>query len=148
MPACVKEQVDTLIQNGILELIGEEQLSDIERSIYDATFASLASVMLNPNKPRKNVGEISTLAMAKTKSITYFGMDEKDLQAIIDEKLNSYYKKIYMGKYGYRQNMDTIDKQIPWMYNIRKSCTRLINKAKFTEEKLNPLLRGVRRNLI
>lgn len=27
--------------------------------------------------------------MAKTKSIVYFGTDEKDLQTIIDEKLNS-----------------------------------------------------------
>ena len=36
MPACAKEQVDTLIPKSILELINEEQLSDIERNIYDA----------------------------------------------------------------------------------------------------------------
>lgn len=88
MPACAKEQVDTLIQNGILELIDEEQLSDIERNIYDTTFSSLASVMINPNKPKKNAGEVASLAMAKIKSITYFGTDEKDLQTIIGEKLN------------------------------------------------------------
>ncbi len=95
MPACAKEQVDQLIQNGILELIDEEQLSDIERNIYDTTFSSLASVMINPNKPKKNAGEVSSLAMAKTKSITYFGTDEKDLQTIIDEKLNTGIDNIY-----------------------------------------------------
>jgi predicted nucleic acid-binding protein len=95
MPACAKEQVDILIQKGILELIDEEQLSDIERNIYDATFVSLANVMINPKKPKKNAGEVSSLAMAKTKSITYFGTDEKDLQIIIDEKLNSGIDNIY-----------------------------------------------------
>ena len=89
IPACAKEQIDTLIQKGTLELIDEEQLSGIERSIYDATYASLASVMINPNKPKKNAGEVASLAMAKTKSITYFGTDEKDLQPIINEKLNN-----------------------------------------------------------
>lgn len=76
MPACDKEQVNVLIEKYILELIDEEHLSDIERSIYDATYASLASVMINPNKPKKNIGEVSSLAMAKTKSIKYFGTDE------------------------------------------------------------------------
>ena len=61
----------------------------------NATFNSLASVMINPNKPRKNLGEVSSLAMAKTKSITYFGTDEKDLQVIIDEKLNNGIDNIY-----------------------------------------------------
>ena len=95
VPAYAKEQVDTLIQKGILEIIDEEQLSDIERSIYNATYKILGSVMINPNKPRKNRGEVSSLAMAKTKSITYFGTDEKDLQTIIDEKLNSGIDNIY-----------------------------------------------------
>ena len=53
IPACAKEQIDTLIQKGTLELIDEERLSGIERSIYDATFASLASVMINPNKLKR-----------------------------------------------------------------------------------------------
>lgn len=39
------------------------------------------------------IGEVSSLAMAKTKSITYFGTDEKDLQSIIDEKLNTRMQK-------------------------------------------------------
>ncbi len=95
MPACAKEQVDELINKGILELIEGEDLNSIERSIYDSTYNILASAMINPNKPRKNLGEVSSLAMAKTKSITYFGTDEKDLQVIIDEKLNSGIDNIY-----------------------------------------------------
>ena len=95
MPACAKEQVDELINKGILELIEGKDLNSIEKSIYNATFNSLASVMINPNKPRKNLGEVSSLAMAKTKSITYFGTDEKDLQVIIDEKLNNGIDNIY-----------------------------------------------------
>lgn len=95
MPASAKEQVDALIQDGVLELIDEYQLDSIERKINDATFASLASVMINPKKPKKNAGEVSFLAMAKAKSITYFGTDEKDLQTIIDEKLNTGIDNIY-----------------------------------------------------
>lgn len=53
MPACAKEQVNLLIQNGTIQLIDEEQLSDIEKSIYEGTYNSLASVMINPNKPKK-----------------------------------------------------------------------------------------------
>lgn len=95
IPASAKEQVDMLIQKGFLELIDEENLNDIEKTIYAATFSILASVMLNPNKPQKNAGEISSLAMAKTKSIMYFGTDEKDLQTIIDEKLNNGIDDVY-----------------------------------------------------
>ena len=51
--------------------------------------------MINPKRERKNRGEVSSLAMAKTKSITYFGTDEKDLQLIIDEKLNNGMDDIY-----------------------------------------------------
>jgi hypothetical protein len=95
MPACAKEQVDALIREDALERIDEYQLSSIERKIYNATFTSLVSVMINPNKPKKNAGEVSSLAMAKAKSITYFGTDEKDLQTIIDEKLNTGIDNIY-----------------------------------------------------
>ena len=95
IPACAKEQVDELIKSGILELIDEEQLNAIERHIYNAIYESLARVMINPKRERKNRGEVSSLAMAKTKSITYFGTDEKDLQLIIDEKLNNGMDDIY-----------------------------------------------------
>lgn len=95
VPASAKEQVDILIQKGTLELIDKEQLGKIERIIYDVTFKSLASVMINPNKCKKNAGEVCSLAMAKTKSIMYFGTDEKDLQTIIDEKLNIGIDNIY-----------------------------------------------------
>ena len=45
--------------------------------------------MMNPNRPRKNQGEICSLAIAKTKSIPYFATDEKKLQPIIDKALNT-----------------------------------------------------------
>ncbi len=95
IPASSKEQVNQLIKSGNLELIDKEQLNDVERIFYDATFESLAKVMINPNNYKKNAGEVASLAMAKTKSIHYFGTDEKDLQVIIDEKLNTGMDNIY-----------------------------------------------------
>lgn len=89
IPICAKEQIDNLIENGIAEIIDDSSLSVFEKAIYEATFLSLASVMINPQKPNKNHGEVASIAMAKTKSITYFATDEKDLQIIIDEKINT-----------------------------------------------------------
>jgi predicted nucleic acid-binding protein len=95
IPVCAKEQIDTLIHKGMIELIDQKQLDKANRKIYNATYKSLSSVMINANRPTKNAGEVSSLAMAKTMSIAYFGTDERDLQVIIDEKLNSGINNIY-----------------------------------------------------
>lgn len=88
-PKCAKEQIDKLISDGIAEVLDESKLDDIEKLIYEATFLSLSSVMINPERPNKNRGEVASISMAKTKSIAYFATDEKELQTIIDEVLNT-----------------------------------------------------------
>lgn len=88
-PASAKAQLDELKKHGILEVINEDGLSENAREVYDGTYNMLARVMLNPNEPRKNQGEVCSLSMAKAKAIPYFVTDEKDLQPIIDEKLNN-----------------------------------------------------------
>ena len=89
IPACAKDQVDELIRQGILEVIDESGLSPLERVVYQGVYQSLAKVMINPKKPKKNQGETCSLSMAKTKSIPYFATDEKVLPLVIDKILNT-----------------------------------------------------------
>ena len=89
VPACAREQIDSLKAQGIIEVLDENSLELLERKIYQGIYRSLANVMINPNKPRKNQGEICSLAIAKVKSIPYFATDEVDLQLIIDRILNT-----------------------------------------------------------
>ena len=88
-PASAKQQLDRLIEAGIVEVIDVCDLSDIEKILYDATYDTLAEVMINKTNPNKNNGEVSSLAIAKVKNIHIFATDEKDLQPIIDAKLNT-----------------------------------------------------------
>jgi len=88
-PAFVKDQLVELINDGFLEIVDESILSLEERTTYQAVYNSLANVMMNPRDPRKNHGEVSSLAMAKTISIPVFFTDERDLQPIIDNILNT-----------------------------------------------------------
>ncbi len=88
-PACAKEQIDTLIEQGKVEKVDETTLSPLEKVVYEGAYQELEKVMINPKKPKKNLGETCSLAMAKTKSIPYFATDEADLQPIIDKILNT-----------------------------------------------------------
>ena len=89
IPASAKEQLDSLKTQGVLEVLDENGLNPFEKSLYQDTYNSLADVMISPNNPRKNRGETCSLAMAKTRSIPYFVTDERNLQPIIDWKLNT-----------------------------------------------------------
>lgn len=89
IPACAKEQIITLSKQGVLEIVDESSLKPLEKIVYQGVYQSLANVMINPKRPKKNRGETCSLAMAKTKSIPYFATDEKDLQPIIDKILNT-----------------------------------------------------------
>lgn len=71
IPACAKEQINTLLEQRIVEIIDERCLNPSEKIIYQGVYQSLANVMINPKSPRKNRGETCSLAMAKTKSIPY-----------------------------------------------------------------------------
>ena len=88
-PSSAIEQINTLIKQGLIEIINVDDLDSLDKKIYHSTYTSLAAVMINPNNPRKNQGEICSLAVAKTKSIPYFVTDERNLQPIIDKKLNT-----------------------------------------------------------
>lgn len=86
-----RAQIDSLINSGKVKILSESDLSPHELVLYKATYAKLGQVMLNKNNPNKNRGEVSTLAMAKTKGIHYFASDEMkvNLQDIIDRLLNT-----------------------------------------------------------
>jgi hypothetical protein len=89
IPASAKEQIQAMIKQGSIEVVSEENLSAFEKNIYDSTYHLLAKAMIDPNNPKKNIGEVSSLAMAKTKSIPYFVTDEMNLQPIVDKLLNT-----------------------------------------------------------
>lgn len=88
-PVCAKKQLDCLKDQGIVVLLHEKELSPTELLVYQNTYQLLKGAMINPRNPRKNNGEVSSLAMAKTKSIPYFATDEKDLQPIINKHINN-----------------------------------------------------------
>lgn len=84
-----RAQLDALINSGKVTVLGEHSLSAQEKAIYSQTYNMLAKVMINKTNPNKNKGEVSSLAMAKTKGIPYFATDEDSLQPIIDRLLNT-----------------------------------------------------------
>jgi len=88
-PASAKTQLNWLIGSGFLDVIDSNDLSVLEKTIYEAAYNLLSRVMANPGKPRQNHGEISSLAMAKALSIPVFFTDERNLQPIIDANLNT-----------------------------------------------------------
>lgn len=90
----VKKQLATLIDSGGMRIVGETELSKKEQQIYHATFKLLSHRMIDPRNPRKNLGEVSSLSYAKTKSIPIFASDEMHLQTIIDAVLNTELQKI------------------------------------------------------
>ena len=87
-PNVVKNQIDNLIGDNIVEILSEEDLSIQEKDNYDSICNTLKPYMINPQKPRKNLGELKTISMAKVKSIPYFVSDEGNLQGIIDTHVN------------------------------------------------------------
>lgn len=84
-----RTQIDKLLRSGKLTVLSERDLKGYESDLYPKIQNDLSRVMSDPNAPRKNQGEIDSLAMAKTKGIHYFATDERNLQPIIDEKLNA-----------------------------------------------------------
>lgn len=60
----------------------------IAKEIYMHTHAH-GEVMIDPTRPNKNKGEMCSLAYAKATGIPVFATDEKNLQPIIDKRLNT-----------------------------------------------------------
>ena len=88
-PPAAKAQIEQLISEKKVHLVSENDLEKNDRKVYDMAYNKLYSVMKDPTRPNKNLGEICALAYAKTKSITLLATDEMFLQPIIDKQLNT-----------------------------------------------------------
>lgn len=89
MPSSAVQQLKELIAEGKVVLVNEKNLEGADKAVYDATYQNLARVMINPNRPNKNKGEVCSLAYAKATGIPVFATDERNLQPIIDTQLNT-----------------------------------------------------------
>lgn len=89
MPPSAVRQLSKLIAEKKVVLVNESTLNSKDRAIYDAAYKNLERVMINPNKPNKNKGEVCSLAYAKAMGIPVFATDEMNLQPIIDKQLNT-----------------------------------------------------------
>lgn len=89
-----KRQIKSLLDSGTLKIVSEAVLPVQEQLLYHATFKLLSKRMIDPRYPRKNLGEVSSLAYAKTMDIAIFATDEMHLQTIVDELLNTELHKI------------------------------------------------------
>lgn len=89
MPLSAVSQLKNLISEGRVILVNESGLDCQVRAIYDAAYHNLMRVMIDPTRPNKNKGEVCSLAYAKATGIPVFATDEKDLQPIIDQQLNT-----------------------------------------------------------
>lgn len=88
-PPSAVRQLNELIAESKIVVVSENMLSIQERAIYDMTYRKLSKIMLDPMKPHKNRGEVSSLSYAKATHIPIFATDEKDLQTIINKQLNT-----------------------------------------------------------
>ena len=89
-PRSVKEQIDRLIAKGKAEIVDLSTLSSpLEKSLYHEMVTLLKSADADTKELGKNWGETVSLAYAKVRDIPYFLSDEKSLQAIADEYLNT-----------------------------------------------------------
>lgn len=89
MPPSAVRQLQELIAEQKVQLVNESELDNQMRTIYDMSYHNLEKVMLDPRRPGKNKGEMCSLAYAKATEIPVFATDEKDLQPIIDTRLNT-----------------------------------------------------------
>lgn len=89
MPSSAVNQLKDLVSENKIQLVDENDLNAMERAVFDASYSILAQVMIDQRHPNKNKGETCSLAYAKATGIPYFATDEKDLQPIIDKRLNT-----------------------------------------------------------
>jgi len=78
MSAQVKEQIHSLISEGLMRIVDESDLDTAESMVYTSTWELLAKRMMNPDKPRKNRGEVASLSFAKTRSIPIFATTDRN----------------------------------------------------------------------
>lgn len=88
-PQSVIDQLNELINRDIVEVVDESALSGNDRTAYQLTYNKLSNAMIDPDRPNKNKGEVSSLAYAKATGIPVFATDEGKLQSIVDKLLNT-----------------------------------------------------------
>lgn len=89
-PRSVKEQIDRLVAKGKAEIVDLSTLpSPLEKSLYHEMVTLLKSADAETKELGKNWGETVSLAYAKVSGIPYFLSDEKSLQTLADEYLNT-----------------------------------------------------------
>lgn len=86
-----KDQLEQLITLNQLTVLREHDLSRYQKQVYNGIISVLSQVMKGtpPYKNNKHWGEIVSLSMAKALQIPIFMTDERNLQPIIDSKLNT-----------------------------------------------------------
>lgn len=89
MPSSAVSQLNDLVNEKKIEIVSRSKLSTKDRVIFDSAYQNLKNVMIDPNRPHKNLGEVCSLAYAKATGIPVFATDEKNLQPIIDSQLNT-----------------------------------------------------------
>lgn len=87
-PRSAVTQLEDLISSGCVTIVDESKLEPSQKAVFDMTFQQLSNVMLDPEHPRKNKGEVCSLSYAKAVGIPIFATDESKLQIIIDKYLN------------------------------------------------------------
>lgn len=87
-PRNAKEQIDNLINLGIIEIVDEDSLDFINKRIYQGNIEILKRAMIGTKEEGKNWGEVLSISMAHVMGIPYFMSDEGGLQEIIDYNIN------------------------------------------------------------
>lgn len=64
MPPSAKHQLDTLVSEGQVCVLDEASLTSAELTVYNMAYDTLARVMIDSSRPRKNKGEVCALSMA------------------------------------------------------------------------------------
>lgn len=88
VPESAKQQLNRLIETGVLTIVDDVDLPELEAQVYEMTRQQLSNRMIDRRHPRKNRGEVCALAYAKATGIPIFATDEMNLQQIIDSVLN------------------------------------------------------------
>ena len=89
MPSSAVSQLRELKDEKKISVVNENNLDSRVRALYSAAYNILAGVMLDPERPNKNRGEVCSLAYAKAAGIPVFATDERELQPMIDKLLNT-----------------------------------------------------------
>lgn len=89
-PKRAREQIDNLIANGKAEIVSIADFDDdFSKLVYTEIIGLMKRADPQTVEKGKNWGETVSIAYAKAKGLHYFFSDERDLQNLLDEHINS-----------------------------------------------------------